>query len=80
MGAGKASWDCLPSAKIYIRTSTPRNPDASISANLVDETSSFSKQNDQDSDLRGDSEEKEPHSPRPFPPPPPPKKKPQKAA
>lgn len=45
------------------RTSTPRSPEASISANLVDETSSRSKLNDQGSDLSSDSEEKEPQVP-----------------
>ena len=49
-----------PYARIYTRTSTPCSPEAYISANLVDETSSLSKQNDQDSDLSRDSEEKEP--------------------
>ena len=60
---GKPVGYCLPCARIYTRTSTPRSPEASISANLVDETSSLSKQNDQDSYLSSDSEEKEPQVP-----------------
>ena len=60
---GKRVGYCLPCARIYTRTSIPRSPEASISANLVDETSSLSKQNDQDSYLSSDSEEKDPQVP-----------------
>ncbi|PFX19414.1 hypothetical protein AWC38_SpisGene16193 [Stylophora pistillata] len=60
---GKRVGYCLPCARIYTRTSTPRSPEASILVNLVDETSSLSKQNDQDSDLSSDSEEKKPQVP-----------------
>ena len=60
---GKRVGYCLLCARIYTRTSTPRSPEASISANLVDETSSLSKQNDQGSDLSNDNEEKEPQVP-----------------
>ena len=61
---GKRVGYCLPCARIYTRTSTPRSPEASISANLVDETSPLSKQNDQNSYLSIDSEEKEPQQKR----------------
>ena len=60
---GKRVGYCLPCARIYTRTSTPRSPEASISVNLVEETSSLSKQNDQESYLSSDSEEKEPQVP-----------------
>ena len=50
---------CLPCGRIYTSTSTPRSQEASLLAKLVDETSSLSKQNDQDSDLGSDREEKE---------------------
>ncbi|PFX29572.1 hypothetical protein AWC38_SpisGene5623 [Stylophora pistillata] len=60
---GKRVGYFLPCVRIYTRTSTPRGPEASILVNLVDETSSLSKQNDQDADLSSDSEEKEPQVP-----------------
>lgn len=60
---GKRVGYCLPCARIYTRTCTHRSPEASISVNLVDETSSLSKQNDQDSDLSSNSEQKEPQVP-----------------
>ena len=60
---GKRVGYCLLCARICTRTSTPRSPEASISANLVDKTSSRSKLNDQGSDLSSDSEEKEPQVP-----------------
>lgn len=56
---GKRVGYCLPCARIYTRTSTPRSSEASISANLVDKISSLSKRNGQDSDLSSDNEEKE---------------------
>ena len=57
---GKRVGYCLPCARICTRTSTPRNPEGSLSANLVDETFLVSKQDDQDSDLSSASKEKEP--------------------
>ena len=60
---GKQVGYCLPCSRIYTGTSTPCGPETSISAKLVDETSSLLKQNDHDSDLSSDNEEKEPQVP-----------------
>ena len=60
---GKRVGYCLPCGRTCTRTSQPRCAEASLSANLVDETFLVSKQDDQDSVLSSDSEEKGPPVP-----------------
>jgi len=54
-GSRESELGTVRCARIYTQTSTPRSPEASISAKFA----SLSKQNDQDSDLSSDSTEKE---------------------